>query len=82
MRETMIFLLVATPSLTAGARAGPPGVILAQAESPKGRGATIRLESAAFKEGGTIPKAHTSDGRGTFPRWPGPGSRRRPARWP
>jgi Raf kinase inhibitor-like YbhB/YbcL family protein len=63
----MIFLLVATPSLTAGARAGPPGVILAQAESQKGLGATIRLESAAFKDGGTIPKAHTCDGRGTSP---------------
>jgi Raf kinase inhibitor-like YbhB/YbcL family protein len=67
MRETMIFLLVATLSLTAGARAGPPGVIPAQAELQKGRGATIRLESAAFKDGGTIPKAHTCDGRGTSP---------------
>jgi Raf kinase inhibitor-like YbhB/YbcL family protein len=67
MCRTMISLLVAIPWLTACARDSPPDVIPAQAQSPQGQGTTIHLESPAFNGGGTIPKVHTCDGKGTSP---------------
>jgi len=67
MRRTMILFLVATPCLVSCGRDNSSDSILAEPKSSQGRGATIRLESAAFKEGGTIPKVHTCDGRDTSP---------------
>jgi Raf kinase inhibitor-like YbhB/YbcL family protein len=67
MRGTMIMFLVVTPWLVSCSRDNSSDSILAEPESRQGRRATIRLESAAFTEGGTIPKVHTCDGSGTSP---------------
>jgi hypothetical protein len=67
MRRTMILLSVAIPWLNACARDAPSELLLAQAGSQQGRGTTIHLESTAFKDGGTIPKVHTCEGKGTSP---------------
>jgi Raf kinase inhibitor-like YbhB/YbcL family protein len=67
MRKTMILVLVATPWLASCGRDNSSDSILAEPKSRQGRGVTIRLKSAAFKEGGTIPKVNTCDGTGTSP---------------
>jgi Raf kinase inhibitor-like YbhB/YbcL family protein len=67
MRRTMILLLVATPWLTSCGRDKSSDSILAGAKSQRGWGAAIHLESPAFPDGGTIPKAQTCDGKGTSP---------------
>jgi Raf kinase inhibitor-like YbhB/YbcL family protein len=67
MRRTMIMLLVATPWLASCSRDNSSDSILAEPKSRQGQGVTIRLESAAFEEGGTIPKVNTCDGTGTSP---------------
>jgi Raf kinase inhibitor-like YbhB/YbcL family protein len=73
MRRTMISLLIASSWLVSCGRDNSSDSILAEAKSQRGWGTTIRLESPAFKEGGTIPKVHTCDGKGTSPplAWPG-----------
>lgn len=67
MRGTMIFFLVATSCLVSCSRDNSSDSILAEPKSSQGRGATIRLESAAFKESGMIPKVYTCDDKGTSP---------------
>src|SRR4051794_34386134 len=67
MRRTMIPLLMAAPWLVSCGRDNSSETILAEPGSKRDRGATIRLESTAFQEGGTIPKVHTCDGEGTSP---------------
>jgi Raf kinase inhibitor-like YbhB/YbcL family protein len=71
MRRTLYLFLATIPWLASCGRENPGSTssdaILGEAKSQRGWGATIRVSSPAFADGGTIPKVHTCDGDETSP---------------